>query len=401
MPIVVDNNFGKDSYGIRAERLNAIQGNLTSFQPVLNAQPAIVTWAEDCYDVFTQKLTAAGVEMNESEGATLNVETKAALMEEEYQNAKILANTIYREDPVHLKDFGFDSAFPDRRNDKIARVNKVLEVNTRHETALLTTLLPDVIITRLTDAKTAYQTALQVQDKERTDARHAVAELSKHFENDTKKLQDLRAWAYAMLGKQDPRMGLIGMVNPQSGGSSNAPAAPTNLQYDQISGEISWDSVENATSYKVEISYEGGAFEEIYSGSELVTYYIPPSSPSTFIIHCMARNAGGFGPISPLTVEYDPPLQAPGYMSLTITNPTLHTISINWGESIGATSYRLYLSSVSLAAEPGEFTLVGQYPNTSYSGNVSVASRNYFYVVAINDTETSAPSSVSYIDMPA
>ncbi|MFA7290569.1 MAG: hypothetical protein WC055_16980, partial [Melioribacteraceae bacterium] len=106
--------------------------------------------------------------------------------------------------------------------------------------------------------------------------------------------------------------------------------APANLQYDQISGIISWNAVDNATSYKVEISYESGAFEEIYADVNTETYYIPPNSPSTFVIHAMARNASGLGPIAPLTVNYNPPVQPPGYLSLSITNPTLHTIGINW-----------------------------------------------------------------------
>ena len=175
--------------------------------------------------------------------------------------------------------------------------------------------------------------------------------------------------------------------------------APENLQYDQITGRISWQSVLNATSYKVEISFEAGEFEEVYADVETETYYIPPSSPSNFIIHAMARNSGGLGPFSPLTVEYDPPLQPPGYMSLTVTNPTLHTIAINWGDSVGANAYRLFHSAVALSAPQGEFTLVGEYANTSYNGTVNAASRNYFYVVAVKGEETSAPSDVGYIDM--
>jgi hypothetical protein len=175
--------------------------------------------------------------------------------------------------------------------------------------------------------------------------------------------------------------------------------APANLQYDQITGRISWQSVPNATSYKVEISYEGGDFEEIYADVETETYYIPPSSPSSFIIETRARNAGGLGPVSPLTVNYDPPLQPPGYMSLTITSASLHTIAINWGDSMGASAYRLYTSSVALGAPQGEFTLVGEYTGTSYSGSVNAATRNYFYVVAVKGSEISAPSDVSYVDM--
>jgi len=33
MPVIVDNNFSHDTYGIRAERLNAIQGNFALIQP--------------------------------------------------------------------------------------------------------------------------------------------------------------------------------------------------------------------------------------------------------------------------------------------------------------------------------------------------------------------------------
>lgn len=175
--------------------------------------------------------------------------------------------------------------------------------------------------------------------------------------------------------------------------------APANLQYDQISGIISWNPVDNATSYKVEISYESGAFEEIYADVNTETYYIPPNSPSTFVIHAMARNANGLGPIAPLTVNYNPPVQPPDYLSLSITNPTLHTIGINWGESFGATSYRLYKSSVPLGSPAGEFLMVGEYGVTSYNGTVAAGLRHYFYVVAVKGTETSIPSEVSYLDM--
>jgi len=46
MPIVVDNNFANDTYGIRTERLSAIQGNLSSIQPEL-ASPAPIAILEE------------------------------------------------------------------------------------------------------------------------------------------------------------------------------------------------------------------------------------------------------------------------------------------------------------------------------------------------------------------
>ena len=405
MPLVVDNNFQNDNYNIRAERLNAIQGNLESFQPVLNAPPAIVTWAEDCYDNFTQKLTDAGVEMNESEGASLDVETKAALMEEEYQNAKILANSIYREDPVHLKDFGFDSAFPDRRNDKIARVNKVLEVNTRHETALLTTLVPDAIITRLTNAKTAYEAALQVQDKERTDARHAVAELSKHFENDTKKLQDLRAWAYAMLGKQDPRMGLIGMVNPGTGGGSNVPDAPSNITFYFPSTTFTISEVPGATSYILQASIDDG-----------VTYFDVGSSPNPEIVYvpvqsgwmkyrAAARSSAGISSYSQeFRIGYYPGtvLPAPENLTLQLAAGSPNTLELKWDPTPAASSYSVNRSIVALgAAGPGPFSFVTNTHDPEYVETVIPGNRFYYNLTASNSSQWSGVSVNVFIDVPA
>jgi len=399
MPIVVNNNFSEDSYGMRSERLSAIQGNFDSIQSELAAPAAIATWAEDCYDVYAELWTNAGVENDQSEAATLDLNVKLALMEDEYQNAKFLATSIYRENQTFLKQFEFDMRFPDLRNDKIDKARKVLKTHENHVAALVTTLLPTAIITRLTNAVEAAEAAKWAQDKERGESGHALDLLTARFDSDTGFLQELRAWWYAMLGKKDARITWVGMVNPQTGGGGKVPDAPTNLQYDQITGRISWESTPEATSYKVEISFESGEYEEQYAGSDLETYYIPPSSPSSFIIHTMGRNSSGLGPVASLTVNYDPPLQPPDYMSLTVTNPSLRTIAINWGDSVGANAYRLFHSAVALSAPQGEFSLVGEYAGTSYSGSVDAATRNYFYVVAVKGEETSAPSDVGYIDM--
>ena len=399
MPVVVDNVFSKDTYGMRTERLIAIQTNFDLIQPDLSAPANIATWAEDCYDVYANLLALSQLEANESEGATVVVSEKEAALDEVYQYVKNMGLTIYKDMPKFIEDYGFEFTYPLRRDDKLACADKVILCYNRHVVALVTPLIPQVMITRLEDAKDEFKTAIGNQDKERSDARHAVANISEQFAKDTQKLNELKIWAYAMLGKQDPRMGLIGMVNPGTGGGGKVPAAPTNLQYDQITGRISWESTPEATSFKVMVAFESEEFLEIYSDVELETYYVPPSSPSSFILHVFARSSAGYGDFASLTVNYDPPLQPPDYMSLTVTNPTLRTIAINWGDSVGANAYRLFHSAVALSAPQGEFSLVGEYSITSYNGTVNAATRNYFYVVAVKGEETSAPSDVSYIDM--
>ncbi len=47
MPIVVNNNFSQDTYGIRTERLIAIQGNFALIQPELSASAHISNWEDD------------------------------------------------------------------------------------------------------------------------------------------------------------------------------------------------------------------------------------------------------------------------------------------------------------------------------------------------------------------
>ena len=206
MPVVLNNNFSEDTYGIRIERLIAIQGNFASIQPVLNAPANIADWAEDCADVFSNLLSVSGAEMNESEGATVIVAETEALMEEEYQNIKTLAKAIYVDMPDYYEDYGLELPFPERRDDKFIRVGTVLEVYDRHTTAGITPLLPVAVIQRLTDARDDFKDALSNQDKERADARHAVSAVSKRFESDTKMLNNLKAWWYAMLGKKDERI---------------------------------------------------------------------------------------------------------------------------------------------------------------------------------------------------
>jgi hypothetical protein len=52
MQIISDNNFLRDSYNVRSERLAAIQGNFADIQTVLQAPAHIATWAATCFDKF-------------------------------------------------------------------------------------------------------------------------------------------------------------------------------------------------------------------------------------------------------------------------------------------------------------------------------------------------------------
>ena len=104
MPVVVDNVFSRDTYGVRAERLIAIQENFGSIQTELQAPANIATWADDCYDVYSAALATSELEANESEGATVVVAEKEAALDEVYQSVKNMGITIYKDSPKFIQE---------------------------------------------------------------------------------------------------------------------------------------------------------------------------------------------------------------------------------------------------------------------------------------------------------
>ena len=218
MPIIRNNNFIRDSFGTRIERLITIQGNFGLVQPELLAPAHIVAWTANCMDAFSNILAESGVDRNETEAATVNSEMKYASMASEYQNLRLLGMTIYHDQPVFLKDFGFDTAFPQTRNNRIARVELVLDTNARQIEEGVTPLLPAEFIARLEAAKVDYLAALLNQEKKNSVARHSKSELDEHFAADTRILQELRAWWFVKMGKNHDGVELIGMVNPKKSG---------------------------------------------------------------------------------------------------------------------------------------------------------------------------------------
>jgi hypothetical protein len=54
MPVVVNNDFSKDTYGMKSEMLNAIQAEFAAIQSELAAPANIETWAEDCLAIYTK-----------------------------------------------------------------------------------------------------------------------------------------------------------------------------------------------------------------------------------------------------------------------------------------------------------------------------------------------------------
>ena len=298
MPVIQNNNFSQDTYGNRAERLIAIQENFGSIQTELQAPANIATWADDCYDVYSATLATSELEANESEGATVVVAEKEAALDEVYQSVKNMGITIYKDSPKFIQDYGFEHQYPIRRDDKFARTDRVIQCYQRHVADGVTPLIPSVMIDRLEDARTDFYEAIGAQDKERSDARHAVANLSKRFEADSQKLNELKIWWFAMMGKKDGRIDLIGMVNPQSGGGGGTPTptlpAPSYISYNSDTYYFTWGAVPNAESYEFQYREESNpTWLSLNAG--IATNFLHADPPGDYIARVRAISGTTMG----------------------------------------------------------------------------------------------------------
>ena len=398
MPVVLNNNFSNDTYGVRTERLIAIQGNLASIQSELQVPANILTWSEDCNDVFSNLLAVSQLEINESEGATAIVTEKELAMEEIYQNVKTMGIAIYKDLPEYLKDYGFENAFPIRRDDKFRAVDTVLLAFARHKAAAVTPLIPELMITRLTAARDAFKAAIEVQDKERSDARHSVAELSKRFESDTAILNQLKSWWYVMLGKKDPRITLIGMVNPQPGGGGKKLEAPKNFRFFRGSRVFAWDLVENATRYEVEMSLDQIEWIQVFYDSWNEIEVDVPDGFSYY--RCRAHNSGGFGDFCEvLEIEYYRVLPAPLNFRLELIEGTPKKARCLCDAVPTAELYMTYVSVVNIGASPGEWTGAASNELPEVLNELVLGKRNYFSMQAQNEGQSSLKTDALYLDV--
>ena len=96
-----------------------------------------------------------------------------------------------------------------------------------------------------------------------------------------------------------------------SAASPGTLTAPTNFAFDPIILDLTWDTVDNATSYEIQSSTDGTNFTEYWTGPG--TDCTLSEIPSTLVYYRVrARNAGGYGPFS-VVIHYDftTPLTAP------------------------------------------------------------------------------------------
>ena len=112
--------------------------------------------------------------------------------------------------------------------------------------------------------------------------------------------------------------------------------APTNFVFEPIIYDLTWDAVENATSYEIQSSTDGTNYTEYWTGPGTdCTLEAIPSVLTYYRVR--ARNAGGYGAFSAV-VQYNfaAPVQAPINLAYNI-----ETSNFSWEPVPAATRYEI------------------------------------------------------------
>ena len=180
--------------------------------------------------------------------------------------------------------------------------------------------------------------------------------------------------------------------------SGNAPSSPTGLQA-QVNGTsvtITWQSVNNATSY---IIYRSSNASSSYTqiGTSNSTSYTDNNPISGYNYYKIsAVNSYGESPQSSYaSCNYDgggsstPPSAPSGVTATNQGSQNLPRIFISWSPVSNATSYKVFRSS----SASGSYSQIGSSTLNDYYDNSPLSGNNYYRVKAVNSAGESPYSS--------
>ena len=175
-------------------------------------------------------------------------------------------------------------------------------------------------------------------------------------------------------------------------GGTTVPNAPTGVTA-TVSGSqiyVSWNSVSNATSYKVyRSSSASGSYTLI--GSPTSTHYYD-SSPLTGYNYYKIKavnSAGESSYSSYASCNYSGGTTVPSAPTGVTATLSGSQIYVSWNSVSNATSYKVYRSS----SVSGSYTLIGSPTSTHYYDSSPLTGYNYYKVKAVNSAGESSFSS--------
>jgi hypothetical protein len=309
MPLILHNNFSRDSYALRGERTTELSGNIAEVAADLGLTQAQTDWAIASFPVFLQAQAKRNVEEGEKRMAQEAYENAYDKGYQLYMRIKELLTALIMDTPQEEeieRAYGIKGRSPQNYNELTGKIQTMVDENDILVADGDSRIAPTTAIDQIKVDLTNLIKARQLVGVERKESAQAYDSLHALFEEDTQQLRIIYQIATLVWGPRSPNLLAIGFapLKPHPGGGQ--PADPKDFIY-QVDGVIvtfRWGLTDHATSYQLAYSDDNELWEELYAGDLLTYGYEPPVGKCWYRVR--ARNSNGFGDWSD-TISYERP----------------------------------------------------------------------------------------------
>ena len=185
------------------------------------------------------------------------------------------------------------------------------------------------------------------------------------------------------------------------------PGKVLDMAYDTGTGVLSWDvpqSPEPIDKYELEHSTDESNWSVVYEGA--TNQALVPLLSGTNYFRCRAHNKNGWGAWSDNLEINVGGIDAPDWVNavysgvLPGSKVTAEQVEVTWANVAEANMYEVWRSVVKVDDPAGDFTKIAEDASEMYLDfDLNKNKRNYYYIIAKNETDRSEPSDVAFADV--
>ena len=185
------------------------------------------------------------------------------------------------------------------------------------------------------------------------------------------------------------------------------PGKVLNLGYDSGNSIVSWDvpqSPEPIDKYELERSVDESNWLVVYDGA--ANEALVPLLSGANYFRCRAHNKNGWGSWSDTLEVNVGGIDAPDWVNAVYSGVppgakvTAEQVEVTWANVAEANMYEIWRSVVNVDDPAGDFTMIDEEASEMYLDfDLTKNKRNYYYIIAKNETDRSEASDVAFADV--